>query len=197
MTMPGMARERLPARTRRQGDTSPGLRWQLSTGAVAMPGSFAQHATLVSVADINVEDVAMRSNPIEISESVVPYAPARARAAGPAPARGETFSHDDDTLEKSGQSVMALLQQAGTTVKDNLSRALRVAHGLSLQLRAAEDKIKTLEAELRQMQDQSARAQNWMQRISSEIEAKFLEPIDADQQHDPARRNGGPYSGRV
>jgi hypothetical protein len=134
-----------------------------------------------------VEYVAMQpDHPIEMSETVIPFAPAR----------GEKVSNDDDPLEKAGQSIMGLLQEAAATTKENCGRALRVAQGLALQLRAAEDQIKALEAELRHFQDRALRAENWLQRISREIETKFFEASDGHQQHAPARQNG-PYSRKV
>jgi hypothetical protein len=128
----------------------------------------------------------MRPNPVDMSETVVPFAPVRA----------ENVTNDHDPLDKAGQSIMGLLQEAATTAKENYGRALRVAHGLSLQLRAAEDQIKALEAELRHFQDRAMRAENWLQRISREIEARFFEPVDGHQQHAPARQNG-PYIRKV
>jgi hypothetical protein len=125
----------------------------------------------------------MRPSPSDMSETVVPFAPVRA----------ENFSNDHDPLDKAAQSIMGLLQQAATTAKENCGHAVRVAHGLSLQLRAAEDQIKALEAELHHFQDRAMRAENWLQRISREIEARFFEPNDGHQQHAPARQNG-PYS---
>ena len=127
----------------------------------------------------------MRPNPVDMSETVVPFAPVRA----------ENVSNDHDPLDKAGQSIMGLLQEAATTAKENSGRALRVAHGLSLQLRAAEDQIKALEAELHHFQDRAMRAENWLQRISREIEARFFEPSDGHQ-HAPARQNGS-YSRKV
>jgi hypothetical protein len=124
----------------------------------------------------------MRPSPSDVSDTVVPFAPVRA----------ENFSNDHDPLDKAAQSIMGLLQQAATTAKENCGHAVRVAHGLSLQLRAAEDQIKALEAELHHFQDRAMRAENWLQRISREIEARFFEPNDGHQQHAPARRNG-PY----
>jgi hypothetical protein len=121
-----------------------------------------------------------------MSETVVPFAPVRA----------EKVSNDQDPLDQAGQSIMGLLQEAATTAKENCGRALRVAHGLSLQLRAAEDQIKALEADLRHFQDRAMSAENWLQRISREIEARFFEPSDGHQQHAPARQNG-PYSRKV
>lgn len=125
----------------------------------------------------------MHTSSSDMSETVVPFAPARA----------EKVSDDHDPLDKAGHSIMGLLQRAATTAKENCGHALRVAHGLSVQLRAAEDQIKELEAELRHFQDRAMRAENWLQRISREIEARFFEPSDGHRQHAPARQNG-PYS---
>jgi hypothetical protein len=128
----------------------------------------------------------MHPDPIEMSETVVPFAPARV----------EKFSNDHDPLDKAGQSIMGLLQQAATTAKENCGHALRVAHGLSVQLRAAEDQIKALEADLQHFQDRALRAENWLQRISREIETRFFEPSGGHLQDAPARQNG-PYSRKV
>jgi hypothetical protein len=125
----------------------------------------------------------MRPSPSDMLETVVPFAPVRA----------ENFSNDHDPLDIAGQSIVGLLQQAATIAKENSGRALRVAHGLSLQLRAAEDQIKALEADLSHFQNRAMRAENWLQRISREIEARFFEPSDGHQQHAPARQYG-PFS---
>ena len=129
----------------------------------------------------------MRPSPVDMSETVVPFTSVRA----------EKLSNDQDPLDQAGQSIMGLLQQAATTAKENCGRALRVAHGLSLQLRAAEDQIKALEAELHHFQDRAARAENWLQRISREIETRFFEPNDAHQQQHSSARQNGPYSRKV
>jgi hypothetical protein len=128
----------------------------------------------------------MHPSPLEMSETVVPFAPVRA----------ESVSNDGDSLDDAGRSILALLQRAATTAKENCGRALRVAHGLSLQLRVAEDQLKAVEAELRHFQDRAVRAENWLQRISREIETKFFEPSNGHQQ-DTAARPNGPYSRRV
>jgi hypothetical protein len=63
----------------------------------------------------------MHPSPLE-TETVVLFAPVRA----------ENFANEGDSLDHAGQSIVGLLQQAATTVKENCGRALRVAHGLSL-----------------------------------------------------------------
>jgi hypothetical protein len=99
------------------------------------------------------------------SEKIVPFAPA-SRAPDP---------NVVDTLDDAGRTVMGLLQHAATTAKENCGRALGVAHGLSLQLRETEDRLRELEAELHHFQERAIRAENWLRRISKEIENRFFE----------------------
>ena len=100
----------------------------------------------------------------EVPDTIIPFAPAPKRAAS-----------DDDPLDQAGHTVMGMLQQAAAVATENCQQALDVAHKLSLQLLAAEDRIKTLEAEVRHYQDRAGRAEQWILRISREIESKFLE----------------------
>src|SRR5262245_17324573 len=72
----------------------------------------------------------------------IPFAPNReARQGLPVgPALGE-----GDPVERSGQAIVALLQQAADTANANCDRAMDYAHKLSVQLRAAEERVKELE----------------------------------------------------
>lgn len=107
----------------------------------------------------------MRAHAAEMSETVVPFAPASS----------ERGSRDGDLLDNAGQTIMGLLQQAAGVAKENSQHALDVAHKLSQQLRAAEDRIRDLEAEVRHFQDRAVRAEQWLVRIGEEIEQKFLD----------------------
>ncbi|MCC6889349.1 MAG: hypothetical protein IT536_12510 [Hyphomicrobiales bacterium] len=96
-------------------------------------------------------------------EKVIPFAPApRERQS------------DSDPLDRSGHAIVAMLQEAVDVAKQNCERAMDIAHKLSLQLRAAEDRIAQLEGDIRHYQDRAARAEKWMQRIHSEIEDRFF-----------------------
>jgi hypothetical protein len=108
------------------------------------------------------------------SEKIVPFAPASR----------EPDPNVMDTLDDAGRTVMGLLQHAATTAKENCGRALGVAHGLSLQLREAEDRISELEAEVEHFQERAVRAENWLRRISKEIENRFFE------QKEPVMKRG-------
>jgi hypothetical protein len=89
---------------------------------------------------------------------------------------------DGDALDQSGEAIVALLQQAANLSNESCDRAMSLAHRLSIQLRAAEDRIKHLQAELQQFQDRSARAEKWLSRIYQEIEQKLISPRANSQQ---------------
>jgi hypothetical protein len=94
----------------------------------------------------------------------IPFAPPQKSARPP----------EGDPLDQSGQAIVAMLQEAVDVAKENCDRALELAHKLSLQLRAAEDRIQQLEGDVRYYQDRATRAEKWMQRIQGEIEDRFF-----------------------
>jgi hypothetical protein len=101
-------------------------------------------------------------------ENIVPFAP---------PAKNE-ISDGGDLLDKAGQSILGLLHRAAGVAEENSQHALGVAHKLSLQLRAAEDRIKDLEADMKHYQDRADRAEKWLYQISLEIEQQFFKKGD-------------------
>jgi hypothetical protein len=109
-----------------------------------------------------------RQNP---SENIVPFAPTLR----------DDVPKDRDTMDGAGQTIMTLIQEAAATAKENCGRAVSVAQGLSIQLRAAEDRIGELETELRYFQERALTAENWLQRISREIENRFFDTRDGSQ----------------
>jgi hypothetical protein len=86
-----------------------------------------------------------------------------------------------DTIDQAGQGVLALVEQAANISKENTDRAMSVAHRLSLQLRAAEDRIAELQAELERAQGRAVRAEQWLVAIKGEIEDKLIAPIEANR----------------
>ena len=56
----------------------------------------------------------------------------------------------------------------------NSQHALDMAQKLSHQLRAAEDRIAALEAEVGIYQDKAERAEQWLHKVYTEIEDRFL-----------------------
>lgn len=101
-------------------------------------------------------------------ETVIPFAPA-AKSAG---------SNDADQLDIAGRTILSLLNKAASVADENSQHALDMAQKLSHQLRAAENRIADLEADVRYYQDRCERADQWLHKIYSEIEERFLKPDD-------------------
>jgi hypothetical protein len=83
-------------------------------------------------------------------------------------------SEASDQLDKAGQAILGLLNRAATAAETNYQQAIEMTHKLSAQLRAAEDRIRELEAKVRHHQDRADRAERWLYQISVEIEQTFL-----------------------
>ena len=98
------------------------------------------------------------------SKSVIPFTPA-ARSDG---------SNGADQLDNAGQTILRLLHKAAGVAEANSQHALDMAQKLSHQLRAAEDRIAALEAEVGIYQDKAERAEQWLHKVYTEIEDRFL-----------------------
>ena len=96
--------------------------------------------------------------------SVIPFAPA-ARSSG---------ANEADQLDTAGQTILRLLHKAAGVAEANSQHALDMAQKLSHQLRAAEDRIAELEAEVRLHQERAERAEEWLHKIYTEIESRFI-----------------------
>jgi len=113
-------------------------------------------------------------------DTVVPFAPL---ARNSVPDGG-------DPLDSAGQTILGMLHRAAGMVEEHSQHALGVAHKLSLQLRAAEDRIKDLEADVRHYQDRADRAEKWLYQISVEIEQRFFYLVDNRPAQAPPRKAG-------
>jgi exonuclease VII small subunit len=80
----------------------------------------------------------------------------------------------DTPVEEAGQAIVAKIQKAAELANEDYDRAMRVAHKLSMQLRAAEDQINQLQAENELFRDRATRAERWLQTIQKEIEEKLI-----------------------
>ena len=105
------------------------------------------------------------------------------------PAVREPPSSSRDPLDNAGQTIIGLLQQAAEVAKENCQHAVGIAQKLALQLRAAEDRIKALEANVKHHQERADRAERWLQRISQEIEQKLLEPNPGESRSNLQRQS--------
>jgi hypothetical protein len=128
--------------------------------------------------------------------NLVPFAPGSREGYPRERDPREEDPHPGDGLDSAGQTIIGLLQEAANAAKENCGRALGVAHSLSVRLRAAEDRIKELEAELRHFQDRALRAENWLSRISREIENRFFDPKDTGRQRQEQRPAAPPAPAR-
>ena len=87
-------------------------------------------------------------------------------------------SNDADQLDKAGQSILKLLHKAAGVAEANSQHALEMAQKFSHQLRAAENRIAELEAEVEIYQEKSERAELWLHKIYMEIEDRFRRQPD-------------------
>jgi len=101
-----------------------------------------------------------------------------------------SFPSEEDPLDRTGQAILGLLQRAAGIAEKNSQHALGVAHKLSLELRASEDHIKKLEAELQYYKDRCNRAEEWLRQISAQIEMRFPAMGDELVGKEPARPSG-------
>ena len=101
----------------------------------------------------------------DVPEQVVQFAP-----------KEKSPPNEGDALDQFGQAIIALLQQAANLSNQQCERAMDMAHKLGMQLRAAEDRIKHLQAERDRLQARTERAEQWLTRVYHEIEEKLISP---------------------
>jgi molecular chaperone GrpE (heat shock protein) len=73
-----------------------------------------------------------------------------------------------------GQAILNLLHKAADTAEANSRQALETAQKLSSQLEAAKDRIARLESEVGHYQKKAERAEEWLHKISAEIENRLI-----------------------
>jgi chromosome segregation ATPase len=96
----------------------------------------------------------------------------------------------DDLVDKAGQAILGLLHQAAHAAEADKQQAITVAQKLAAQLRAAEDRIRELEAKVRYHEDRAERAERWLHQISTEIEQRFYgQPDGRSSQPQAVSRN--------
>jgi hypothetical protein len=93
----------------------------------------------------------------------------------------ENFATDD-----SGHAIMALLQKAAGMAKEDCARAMDLAHKLSFDLRAAEERARQAELEAARFRDRAAQAEAWLLRIHNEVEQAFFRNNQKEPPEPPA-----------
>jgi uncharacterized protein YlxW (UPF0749 family) len=99
------------------------------------------------------------------SESVIQSASA-AKNAAPAGV---------DQLHSAGQTILQLLNKAANVAEQNSKHAIDMAQKLAHELRAAQQRISELETEVVAYQNQAERAEQWLHKVYTEIEDRFLQ----------------------
>jgi len=114
--------------------------------------------------------------------TIVPFAPAP---------RG----HPDANIraDDSGRAIIALLQKAAETAKDDCARAMDLAHKLSAEVRVTEERARELEAEAAHFRERATRAEEWLLRVHNEVKDTFFQKEDpisgrASRRHDADKR---------
>jgi threonine aldolase len=99
------------------------------------------------------------------SESVFQLASASKKAAAPGV----------DQLDSAGQTILQLLNKAANVAEQNSKHAIDMAQKLAHELRAAQQRISELETEVVAYQNQAERAEQWLHKVYTEIEDRFLQ----------------------
>src|SRR5438067_1773069 len=120
---------------------------------------------------------------IDESENVVPFA------------SNKQDQRSTTIVDESGRSIVALLGRAAETAKDDCARAMDLAHRLTFQLRAAEERVRELEAEATHFRDRAARAEDWLQHIHREVEQTFFQNYEQGDLPRQSPRNGPKQNG--
>ena len=79
-----------------------------------------------------------------------------------------------DQLDRAGQTILKLLHKAAGVAEENSRYALDMAQKLSHQLRTAENRIAELEAEVDLYREKGDRAEQWLHKVYTEIEERFI-----------------------
>jgi hypothetical protein len=125
--------------------------------------------------------------PVQKSEtpaSVIAFAPKKGSANSTMLA-DDAGQHATTAADDAGQHIIALVHKASDVAKADCQRAMDVAHRLSSELRAAEEKAREFEAEANYFRDRAARAEEWLVRIHTEVQQTFFQ--NKDQQKQPVR----------
>jgi hypothetical protein len=77
--------------------------------------------------------------------------------------------------------VIGLLREAADISKQNIERAMTMAHRLSLELRTAKDRIRELEGEVEHLETRASRAEQWLGKIKQEIQDTLIAPMEASR----------------
>jgi len=104
----------------------------------------------------------MSQSGFETPEQVLKFAPR------------EKGRSDEIPLDDAGQAIVAQIRTAADLANQDCDRAMSLAHKLSMELRAAEDRTHQLRAEVELWRNRAARAEEWLRTIQKEVEEKLM-----------------------
>jgi chromosome segregation ATPase len=81
---------------------------------------------------------------------------------------------DVNPLDDAGQAIVAQIRAAADLANQDCDRAMSLAHKLSMELRAAEDRTHELRAEVELWRTRATRAEEWLRTIQKEVEEKLM-----------------------
>jgi hypothetical protein len=112
------------------------------------------------------------------------------------PEQARKFAPEDqpreDPTDEAGRALIAMLEQAASLANENCKGPTEFASKIVRELRAAEDRIKELEAVVSHYHERAKRAEDWLQRIEREIEDKLIAPRATSHTGLPGTRQGSP-----
>src|SRR5262249_15672111 len=108
------------------------------------------------------------------------YAPYKAGTIVPFAPTPKGQQDTGAVVDDSGRTIVALLQKAADMANEDCKRAMDLAHKLSFQLRASEERLRDAEAEAAHFRDRAARAEAWLVRIHNEVEQMFFPKRERD-----------------
>jgi hypothetical protein len=83
---------------------------------------------------------------------------------------------------------LTLLYRAAGAAEQNSKQALETAQALSQQLQDAEQQIAELQANVRYHEDRADRAEQWLHKIYTEIDSRFIQQAASTRQSALKRR---------
>jgi hypothetical protein len=79
-----------------------------------------------------------------------------------------------DQVDSAGQAIVTLLHKAADAGEAKTRQRAEAAQGLSNRLNAARERITELESDLQLFRDKADRAEQWLGKISMEIEDRLI-----------------------
>jgi hypothetical protein len=77
-------------------------------------------------------------------------------------------------LDEAGRAIVTQIQRAAALANEDCERAMNLAHRLSMELSASEDRTHQLKSEIELWHDRAERAERWLRTIQTEIEETLI-----------------------